>query len=156
MIVELHFTVVVKHALATALHPQLAFLFARLTIQLVITHHPVQPGQRYLSNVTNTPIGAQCLTHVARCVVLVFGTQAQRHAFTQAGVQVHLPVAQLQTPVQAHAFVVGMTVQQLPVHQPRPPMGRPGIFARMTAIPGPTDRYTTTNGAHLRPFRRAP
>ncbi|MNL30922.1 hypothetical protein D3C87_1526850 [compost metagenome] len=86
----------------------------------------------------------------------MLGAQAQFHAFTQVRVQVHLPVTQFQLPVQSHAIVVTVAVEQLPVEQPRPAMGRPGVFARMPAIPRPTHRHAAANGADLRPLCRAP
>ncbi len=145
-----------EHPLTATLYPQFAFLMTNLPIQLVVTLGPVQARQRYLADVANTPIRMQRLTQLARQAVLMLGAQAQIHAFAQMRVQVYLPVAQLKLPVQAHAVVISAAVQQLPVDQPCPAMGRPGVFARMTAIPRPAHRNATTNRTDLRPLRRAP
>ena len=86
----------------------------------------------------------------------MLGAQAQIQGSPQVRVQVHLPVAQLQLPVQVHAFVIAGAIEQFPVDQARPAMGRPGVFAWVTAIPWPAHRHATTNGTDLRPLGRAP
>ncbi len=156
VILEVQFTLVLEHPLATAIDPQFAFLLANLAIQLVIALGAFQPRQRYLANVTNTPIGVQRMAQLTGFAVLVLGAQAQFHGFTEASMQVDLPVAQLQAPMQADSFVIGTALQQLPVDQPGPAMGGPGIFTRVPAIPGPAYGDATANRADLRPLRRAP
>ncbi|MNE56563.1 hypothetical protein D3C80_1514800 [compost metagenome] len=96
------------------------------------------------------------MTQLTRLAVLVFGTELQLHAFAQPGQQVDLPVAQLQTPFERHALFVFTAVDQLPVEQARPAVRRPHVFAGMATVPGPAHRHTATNGADLRPLRRAP
>ena len=122
VVLELQFAVMLEHPLTATLHPQLAFLLTNLAVQLVVTLRPVEPRQRYLTDITNTPIGVQCLAQLARQAVLMFGAQAQLHAFAKVRMQVHLPVAQLQLPVQAHAVFVMTAIEQLPVQQTCPAM----------------------------------
>ncbi len=145
-----------EHPLTAAIDPQLAFLLANLTIQLIITLRAFEARQRYLTDITDTPVSVQSLAQLARHVVLMLGAQAQFHAFAQVRVQVDLPIAQLQLPVQAHAILGAAAVEQFPVEQSRPTMGRPCVFARMTAIPRPAHRHATANRADMRPLRRAP
>ncbi|WP_421019377.1 hypothetical protein, partial [Klebsiella pneumoniae] len=76
----------------TAIDAQLAFLLANLTVQLVVTLRAFEPRQRYLTDITNTPVSVQSLTQLARHVVLMLGTQAQIHAFAQVRMQIHFPV----------------------------------------------------------------
>ncbi|MNH15508.1 hypothetical protein D3C79_751220 [compost metagenome] len=96
------------------------------------------------------------MAQLAGFAVLMLGAQAQFHAATQPGVQVDLPVAQVQPPFQGHALLVLTAVHQLPVQQPRPTVGRPQVFAGMTAIPGPAHRHTTPDRPNLRPLFGAP
>jgi hypothetical protein len=66
VVLELQFAVVLEHPLATAIHAQLAFLLANLAVELVVTLRAFEPRQRYLTNVTNTPVSVQRMTQLAR------------------------------------------------------------------------------------------
>ena len=95
VVLELQFALVLEHPLAAALHPQFAFLLANLAIELVVTLRTVEPRQRYLIDVTNTPVSMQSVAQLARQLVLMLGAQAQFQGFAQMRVQVDLPVAKL-------------------------------------------------------------
>ncbi|MNE58151.1 hypothetical protein D3C80_1531650 [compost metagenome] len=86
----------------------------------------------------------------------MLGTELQLHAFAQLGHQVDLPIAQLQAPLEGHALFGFAAVDQLPVEQARPTVGRPHVFAGVTAVPGPAHRHTATDRADLWPLRRTP
>ncbi|KWV84539.1 hypothetical protein PFLmoz3_05574 [Pseudomonas fluorescens] len=156
VVLELQFALMLEHPLASAIDPQFTFLLANLAIELVVTLCSFEPRQRYLIDVTNTPVSVQCMAQLARQLVVMLGAQAQFQGVTQVRVQVHLPVAQLQLPVQAHAVVIGAAVEQFPVDQAGPSVGRPGIFAGVATIPRPAHRYAAPNGADLWPLGRAP
>ena len=76
VIVELQFAVMLEHPLAAAVDAQLAFLLANLPVQLVVTLRAIEPRQRYLTDVTNTPVSVQSLAQLTRHVVLMLGAQA--------------------------------------------------------------------------------
>jgi hypothetical protein len=65
-----------EHPLTAAIDPQLAFLLANLTIQLIITLRAFEARQRYLTNIAYTPVSVQSLAQLARHVVLMLGAQA--------------------------------------------------------------------------------
>jgi hypothetical protein len=75
MVVELQLTVMLEHPLTTSIDAQLAFLLANLAVQLVIALRTLQPRQRYLTDIANTPVSVQSLTQLARHVVLMLSAQ---------------------------------------------------------------------------------
>ena len=59
VILEVQFAFVLEHPLASALYAQLALLLAHLAVELIVTLRAFEPRQRYLINVTNTPVSVQ-------------------------------------------------------------------------------------------------
>ncbi len=153
--VLLQLTLVLEYPLAATLDPQLALLPAGLAIQMVVTLGAIEPRQRYLTDVTNTPVGLQCMAQLAGFAVLVLGAQAQVHAPPQVRMQVDLPVAQLQLPMSGAHRRQFAAVQQAssPASAPSHGMAR---HSRSGWRPYQGQHTGTPHGSppHLRPLRR--
>ncbi|RMM01047.1 hypothetical protein ALQ86_103195 [Pseudomonas amygdali pv. eriobotryae] len=145
-----------ENSLAAACHTQFAMLLADLSAEFVITLRPIKALKRDFSHIANPPVRMQRMTEMTRFTVLVACAQTQLHALPQLGMQIDLPVPQLQAPVQADALFALAAVDQFPVQQAPPAVCRPAAFTGVSAVPGPAHWHATPNRPHLRPLCSAP
>src|SRR4051812_11332695 len=90
VILQLKHASVLEDPLTTALHTQLASLFAGAAAELVVTVRAVEPLQCDGRHIADAPVGVQAMAKVARLAVVVARLQAQVHRLPKFSVEIGL------------------------------------------------------------------